>query len=78
MQNFIILSGLLAELAQAIAPPIPSPTDPMVGGVNLRGFTPKPTEAPLNPFELKKRSSSSSAEFLGWVRDRCEYQADCK
>ena len=70
-----IIAGLaaLAPLAAALKPPIVRPTDPLVGGVDLRGFTPKPTSAPRLPFELVRRAgtaaaaSSGTGSFIGWV-----------
>jgi hypothetical protein len=70
MLFFILLSAFAAKLAQAIAPPIPSPTNPQLDGVDLLGFTPKPTEAAGLSFDLRKRSSVTSGQFLGWVRER--------
>jgi hypothetical protein len=71
MLFFILLSAFAAGLAQAIAPPpIPSPTDPLLHGVDWLGFTPKPTEAAGFSLDLRKRSGVTSGQFLGWVRER--------
>jgi hypothetical protein len=70
MLSLILLSAVAAKVAQAIVPPIPSPTDPLVDGENLLGFTPKPTEAVGFSFDLRKRSGVTGGQFLGWVRER--------
>ena len=70
MLFLILLSAFAAKLAQAIAPPVPSPTDPLVDGVDLLGFTPKPTGAAGLSFDLMKRSGVTSGQFLGWVCER--------
>ena len=76
MRSFILFSALLAGLTAAVAPPIPRPTDPLVGGVDLRGFTPKPTSSPMFGLDLKRAAASSSADFLGWVREISWFLAD--
>jgi len=78
MRSFILFSALLTGLTAAVAPPIPRPTDPLVGGVDLRGFTPKPTTAPVFGLDLKNRAAAatSSPEFLGWVRETSRLLAD--
>jgi len=70
MLFLILLSAFAARFAQAIVPPIPSPTDPLVDGEDLLGFTPKPTEAAGFSFDLRKRSDVTSGQFLGWVGKR--------
>jgi hypothetical protein len=69
MRSSIALAGLSAQLIGAIKPPLPRPTDPLVGGVNLLGFTPKPTDGPKVPLELIRRApaAASSDSFIGWV-----------
>jgi hypothetical protein len=64
MMHAIAFVGVIAPLALALAPPIPSPTDPLVGGVDLRGFTPKPTTPAVHP-DLRKRQNVGS--LIGYV-----------
>ncbi|KAF2398045.1 hypothetical protein EJ06DRAFT_583874 [Trichodelitschia bisporula] len=58
----------LLRLVSAIAPPQPRPTDPLVGGVDLRGFTPKPTDRPslfgARDPDLRKRADQSVIGYL--------------
>jgi hypothetical protein len=65
MMHSIALIGAAVPIVLALAPPIPSPTDPLIGGVNLRGFTPKPTTAAVHP-DLRRRQAAGQSP-IGYV-----------
>jgi hypothetical protein len=62
----IAFIAALAPTVLGLAPPVPTPTDPLVGGVNLRGFTPKPTTAAVHP-DLRRRQTSNGGSLIGYV-----------
>ena len=69
MRYSIVVAGLFARLSGAIKPPLAQPTNALLE-VDLRGVTPRPTDAPMQHYGLMRRSPAAAASggsLLGWV-----------